>query len=147
MFVKDIEISIFGEMTYSANITLSQDAMYAPAELKKIIQEVCNKFLQNYSIRTPIYLSYDRTYTIPPYEIDDINDINERIIEEISSKANSRYIDDGEVISFWCESTKQNIYIRDPRRWKYNFEKSLFNLNVTYSEKHIGKYSNFSNKI
>lgn len=144
MFVKDIEISIFGEMTYSANITLSQDAMYAPAELKKIIQEVCNKFLQNYSIRTPIYLSYDRTYTIPPYEIDDIN---ERIIEEISSKANSRYIDDGEVISFWCESTKQNIYIRDPRRWKYNFEKSLFNLNVTYSEKHIGKYSNFSNKI
>ena len=144
MFVKDIEISIFGEMTYSANITLSQDAMYAPAELKKIIQEVCNKFLQNYSIRTPIYLSYDRTYTIPPYEIDDIN---ERIIEEILSKANSRYIDDEEVISFWCESTKQNIYIRDPRRWKYNFEKSLFNLNVTYSEKHIGKYSNFSNKI
>lgn len=144
MFVKDIEISIFGEMTYSANITLSQDAMYAPAELKKIIQEVCNKFLQNYSIRTPIYLSYDRTYTIPPYEIDDIN---ERIIEEISSKANSRYIDDGEIISFWCESIKQNIYIRDPRRWKYNFEKSLFNLNVTYSEKHIGKYSNFSNKI
>ena len=144
MFVKDIEISIFGEMTYSANITLSQDAMYAPAELKKIIQEVCNKFLQNYSIRTPIYLSYDRTYTIPPYEIDDIN---ERIIEEILSKANSRYIDDEEVISFWCESTKQNIYIRVPRRWKYKFEKSLFNLNVTYSEKHIGKYSNFSNKI
>ena len=35
MFVKDIEISIFGEMTYSANITLSHDAMYAPAELKK----------------------------------------------------------------------------------------------------------------
>ena len=131
-------------MTYSANITLSQDAMYAPAELKKIIQEVCNKFLQNYSIRTPIYLSYDRTYTIPPYEIDDIN---ERIIEEILSKANSRYIDDEEVISFWCESTKQNIYIRVPRRWKYKFEKSLFNLNVTYSEKHIGKYSNFSNKI
>ena len=130
MFVKDIEISIFGEMTYSANITLSQDAMYAPAELKKIIQEVCNKFLQNYSIRTPIYLSYDRTYTIPPYEIDDIN---ERIIEEILSKANSRYIDAEEVISFWCESTKQNIYIRDPRRWKYNSEKSLFNLNVTYS--------------
>ena len=31
--------------------------------------------------------------------------------------------------------------------WKYKFEKSLFNLNVTYSEKHIGKYSNFSNKI
>ena len=144
MFVKGIEISIFGEMTYSANITLSQDAMYAPAELKKIIQEVCNKFLQNYSICTPIYLSYDRTYTIPPYEIDDIN---ERIIEEILSKANSRYIDDEEVISFWCESTKQNIYIRDPRRWKYKFEKSLFNLNVTYSEKHIGKYSNFSNKI
>ena len=144
MFVKDIEISIFGEMTYSANITLSQDAMYASAELKKIIQEVCNKFLQNYSIRTPIYLSYDRTYTIPPYEIDDIN---ERIIEEILSKANSRYIDDEEVISFWCESTKQNIYIRVPRRWKYKFEKSLFNLNVTYSEKHIGKYSNFSNKI
>ena len=97
MFIKGIKISIFGEMTYSANITLSQDAMYAPAELKKIIQEVCNKFLQNYSIRTPIYFSYDRTYTIPPYEIDDIN---ERIIEEISSKANSRYIDDGEIISF-----------------------------------------------
>ncbi len=144
MFVKGIEISIFGEMTYSANIAFSQDAMSAPAELKKIIQEVCNKFLQNYSIRTPIYLSYGRTYTIPPYEIDVIN---ERIIEEISSKANSRYIDDGEIISFWCESTKQNVYIRDPRRWKYKFEKSLFNLNVTYSEKHIGKYSNFSNKI
>lgn len=144
MFVKGIEVSIFGEMTYSANIAFSQDAISAPAELKKIIQEVCNKFLQNYSIRTPIYLSYGRTYTIPPYEIDAIN---ERIIEEISSKANSRYIDDGEVISFWCESTKQNIYIRDSRRWKYKFEKSLFNLNVTYSEKHIGKYSNFSNKI
>ena len=144
MFVKGIEISIFGEMTYSADIALSQDAISAPAELKKIIQEVCNNFLQNYSIRTPIYLSYGRTYTIPPYEI---NDINERILEEISYNANSRYIDDGEIISFWCESTKQNIYIRDPRRLKYEFEKSLFNLNVTYSEKHIGKYSNFSNKI
>ena len=142
MFVKGIEISIFGEMPYSANIAFSQDAMSAPAELKKIIQEVCNNFLQNYSI--PIYLSYGRTYTIPPYEIDDIN---ERILDKISSSNNSRYIDDGEVISFWCESTKQNIYIRDPRRWKYKFEKSLFNLNVTYSEKHIGKYSNFSNKI
>ena len=144
MFVKGIEISIFGEMTYSANIAFSQDAMSAPTELKKIIQEVCYNFLQNYSKRTPIYLSYGRTYTIPPYEIDVIN---EKIIEEISSKANSRYIDDGELISFWCESTKQNVYIRDPRRWKYKFEKSLFNLNVTYSEKHIGKYSNFSNKI
>ena len=144
MFVKGIEISIFGEMTYSADIALSQDAISAPAELKKIIQEVCNNFLQRYSIRTPIYFSYGRTYTIPPYEIDDIN---ERILEKISYNANSRYIDDGEIISFWCESTKQNIYIRDPRRWKYKFEKSLFNLNVTYSEKHIGKYSNFSNKI
>ena len=144
MFVKGIEISIFGEMTYSANIALSQDAMSAPAELKKIIQEVCNNFLQSYSIRTPIYLSYGRTYTIPPYEIDDIN---ERILDKISSSNNSRYINEGEVISFWCESTKQNIYVRDPRRLKYEFEKSLFNLNVTYSEKHIGKYSNFSNKI
>ena len=144
MFVKGIEISIFGEMTYSANIAFSQDAMFAPAELKKIIQEVCNKFLQNYSIRTPIYLSYGKTYTIPPYEIDSIN---ERILEEISSSNNSRYIDEGELISFWCESTKQNVYIRDSRRWKEKFEKSLFNLNVTYSEKHIGKYSNFSNKI
>ena len=144
MFVKGIEISIFGEMTYSANIAFSQDAMSAPAELKKIIQEVCNNFLQSYSIRTPIYLSYGRTYTIPPYEI---NIINERILKKISYNANSRYIDDGEIISFWCESTKQNIYIRDPRRLKYEFEKSLFNLNVTYSEKHIGKYSNFSNKI
>ena len=144
MFVKGIEISIFGEMTYSANIAFSQDAMSAPAELKKIIQEVCNNFLQSYSIRTPIYLSYGRTYTIPPYEI---NIINERILKKISYNANSRYIDDGEIISFWCESTKQNIYIRDPRRLKYEFEKSLFNLNVTYFEKHIGKYSNFSNKI
>ena len=144
MFVKGIEISIFGEMTYSANIAFSQDAMSAPTELKKIIQEVCNNFLQSYSIRTPIYLSYGRTYTIPPYEIDDIN---ERILDKISSSNNSRYIDEGEIISFWCESTKQNIYIRDPRRLKYEFEKSLFNLNVTYSEKHIGKYSNFSNKI
>ena len=144
MFVKGIEISIFGEMTYSANIAFSQDAMSAPAELKKIIQEVCNNFLQSYSIRTPIYLSYGRTYTIPPYEI---NIINERILKKISYNANSRYIDGGELISFWCESTKQNIYIRDPRRLKYEFEKSLFNLNVTYSEKHIGKYSNFSNKI
>ena len=144
MFVKGIEISLFGEMTYSANIAFSQDVMSAPAELKKIIQEVCNNFLQRYSIRTPIYLSYGRTYTIPPYEI---NIINESILKEISYNANSRYIDDGEIISFWCESTKQNIYIRDPRRLKYEFEKSLFNLNVTYSEKHIGKYSNFSNKI
>ena len=144
MFVKGIKISIFGEMTYSANIAFSQDAMSAPAELKKIIQEVCNKFLQNYSIRTPIYISYGRTYTIPPYEIDDIN---ERIIEEISSSNNSRCMDEGGLISFWCESTKQNVYIRDPRKWKYKFEKSLFDLNVTYSEKYIGKYSNFSNKI
>lgn len=144
MFVKGIEVSIFGEMTYNANIAFSQDAMSAPIELKKIIQEVCNNFLQNYSLRTPIYLSYGRTYTIPPYEIDVIN---ERIIEEISSKANSRYIDDGEVISFWCESTKQNVYIRDPKRWKYKFEKSLFNLNVNYSEKYIKEYGNFSNKI
>lgn len=144
MFVKGIEISIFGEMTYSANIAFSQDAVSAPTELKKIIQEVCNNFLQSYSIRTPIYLSYGKTYTIPPYEIDDIN---ERILDKISSSNNSRYIDEGEIISFWCESTKQNIYIRDPRRLKYEFEKSLFNLNVTYSEKHIGKYSNFSNKI
>lgn len=144
MFVKGIEISIFGEMTYSANIAFSQDAMFAPAELKKIIQEVCNKFLQNYSMRTPIYISYGRTYTIPPYEIDDIN---ERILEEIAHSPNARYIDGGELISFWCESTKQNVYIRDLRRWKYKFEKSLFNLNVTYSEKYIGKYNNFSNKI
>ena len=144
MFVKGIEIKIFGEMTYNANIAFSQDALYAPIELKKIIQEVCSNFLKMYSIRTPIYLSYGRTYTIPPYEI---NIINEKILEEISYNANSRYIDDGEIISFWCESTKQNIYIRDPRKWKYKFEKSLFNLNVTYSEKHIGKYSNFSNKI
>ena len=144
MFVKGIEISIFGEMTYSANIALSQDAISAPAELKKIIQEVCNNFLQRYSIRTPIYLSYGRTYTIPPYEI---NIVNEKILEEIAHSPNARYIDGGEIISFWCESTKQNIYIRDPRRLKYEFEKSLFNLNVTYSEKHIGKYSNFSNKI
>ena len=144
MFVKGIEIKIFGEMTYNANIDFSQDAMYAPIELKKIIQEVCSNFLKMYSIYTPIYLSYGKTYTIPPYEIDYIN---ERILEEISSSNNSRYINEGEIISFWCESTKQNIYIRDPRRWKYKFEKSLFNLNVTYSEKHIGKYSNFSNKI
>ena len=144
MFVKGIEISIFGEMTYNANIAFSQDAMSAPAELKKIIQEVCNNFLQRYSIRTPIYLSYGRTYTIPPYEI---NIINEKILEEISHSPNARHMDGGELISFWCESIKQNIYIRDPRKWKYEFEKSLFNLNVIYSEKHIGKYSNFSNKI
>lgn len=144
MFVKGIEIKIFGEMTYNANIDFSQDAMYAPVELKKIIQEVCIKFLQNYSLNTPIYLSYGKTYAIPPYEIDIIN---ERILEEISSSNNSRYMDEGELISFWCESTKQNVYIRDPRKWKYKFEKSLFDLNVTYSEKYIGKYSNFSNKI
>ena len=144
MFVKGIEISIFGEMTYNANIAFSQDAMSAPAELKKIIQEVCNNFLQRYSIRTPIYLSYGRTYTIPPYEI---NIINEKILEEIVHSPNARYIDGGELISFWCESTKQFVYIRDARKWKYEFEKQLFNFNVTYSEKHIGKYSNFSNKI
>lgn len=144
MFVKGIEIKIFGEMTYNANIDFSQDAMYAPVELKKIIQEVCSKFLQNYSLHTPIYLSYGKTYTIPPYEIDSIN---ERILEEISSSNNSRYMDEGELISFWCESTKQNVYIRDPRKWKYKFEKSLFDLNVTYSEKYIEKYNNFSNKI
>ena len=74
MFVKGIEIKIFGEMTYNANIDFSQDAMYAPVELKKIIQEVCSKFLQNYSLHTPIYLSYGKTYAIPPYEIDDINE-------------------------------------------------------------------------
>ena len=80
MFIKGIEISIFGEMTYNANIAFSQDAMSAPAELKKIIQEVCHNFVQSYIIRAPIYLRYGRTYTIPPYEIDDIN---ERILKEI----------------------------------------------------------------
>ena len=144
MFVKGIEISIFGEMTYNANIAFSQDAMSAPAELKKIIQEVCNNFLQRYSIRTPIYLSYGKRYTIPPYEI---NIIKKKILEEIAHSPNARYIDGGELISFWCESTKQFVYIRDARKWKYEFEKQLFNFNVTYSEKHIGKYSNFSNKI
>ena len=59
MFVKDIEISIFGEMTYSANIAFSQDAMSAPTELKKIIQEVCNKFLQKKQTDLwSIYLKY-----------------------------------------------------------------------------------------
>ena len=48
MFVKGIEISIFGEMTYSANIAFSQDAMSAPVELKKIIQEVCYNFAKIY---------------------------------------------------------------------------------------------------
>ena len=144
MFVKGIEISLFGEMTYSANIAFSQDAMSAPAELKKIIQEVCNNFLQRYSIRTPIYFSYGKRYTIPPYEI---NIINEKILEKIAHSPNARYIDGGELISFWCESTKQFVYIRDARKWKYEFEKQLFNFNVTYSEKHIKKYGNFSNKI
>ena len=145
MFIKGIEISIFGEMTYNANIAFSQDAMSAPAELKKIIQEVCNNFLQRYSICTPIYLSYGRTYTIPPYEI---NIINEKILEEIAHSPNARYISGGELISFWCESIKQYIYIRDIRRWDYEYRNSFFNnVKISYSEKHIGKYSNFSNKI
>ena len=112
MFVKGIEISIFGEMTYNANIAFSQDAMSAPAELKKIIQEVCNNFLQRYSIRTPIYLSYGKTYTIPPYEI---NIINEKILEEIAHSPNARYIDGGELISFFFVCTKQFVYISDAR--------------------------------
>ena len=145
MFVKSIEIKIFGEMTFNANIYFSQDALYAPVELKKIIQEVCNKFLQRYSLSTPIYLSYGKIYTIPPYEIDIIN---EKILEEISHSPNARYTDNGEFISFWCESVNQNIYIRNTRRWKYEYENSfLNNIKVAYCEKHIKKYGNFSNKI
>ena len=141
MIVKDLEISFTYEMDSIVNIIFMEEL---PIELKRIAQEVCKEFLQIYCSNVPVRVECGMKYHVPLYEI---NIINERILKKISYNANSRYIDDGEIISFWCESTKQNIYIRDPRRWKYEFEKSLFNLNVTYSEKHIGKYSNFSNKI
>ena len=141
MIVKDLEISFTYEMDYIVNIIFMEEL---PIELKRIAQEVCKEFLQIYCSNVPVRVECGMKYHVPLYEI---NIINESILKKISYNANSRYIDDGEIISFWCESTKQNIYIRDPRRLKYEFEKSLFNLNVTYSEKHIGKYSNFSNKI
>ena len=141
MIVKDLEISFSYEMNYIVNIIFNEEL---PIELRRIAQEVCKEFLQIYCSNVSVRVEYGIKYHVPLYEIDIIN---EKILEEIAHSPNARYIDGGELISFWCESTKQNIYIRDPRRWKYKFEKSLFNLNVTYSEKHIGKYSNFSNKI
>lgn len=141
MIIKDLEISFSYEMNYIVNIIFNEEP---PIELRRIAQEVCKEFLQTYCSSVPVRVEYGIKYHVPLYEIDIIN---EKILEEIAHSPNARYISGGEVISFWCESIKQNVYIRDLRRWKYKFEKSLFNLNVTYSEKHIGKYSNFSNKI
>ena len=141
MIVKDLEISFSYEMNYIVNIIFNEEP---PIELRRIAQEVCKEFLQIYCSNVSVRVEYGIKYHVPLYEIDIIN---EKILEEIAHSPNARYIDGGELISFWCESIKQNIYIRDSRKWKYEFEKSLFNLNVTYSEKHIGKYSNFSNKI
>ena len=141
MIVKDLEISFSYEMNYIVNIIFNEES---PIELKRIAQEVCKEFLQIYCSNVSVRVEYGIKYHVPLYEIDIIN---EKILEEIAHSPNARYIDGGKLISFWCESIKQNIYIRDSRKWKYEFEKSLFNLNVTYSEKHIGKYSNFSNKI
>ena len=141
MIVKDLEISFTYEMDYIVNIIFMEEF---PIELKRIAQEVCKEFLQIYCSNVPVRVEYGMKYHVPLYEIDIIN---EKILEEIAHSPNARYIDGGELISFWCESTKQFVYIRDARKWKYEFEKQLFNFNVTYSEKHIGKYSNFSNKI
>ena len=141
MIVKDLEISFSYEMNYIVNIIFNEEP---PIELRRIAQEVCKEFLQIYCSNVSVRVEYGIKYHVPLYEIDIIN---KKILEEIAHSPNARYIDGGELISFWCESIKQNIYIRDSRKWKYEFEKSLFNLNVTYSEKHIGKYSNFSNKI
>ena len=141
MIVKDLEISFSYEMNYIVNIIFNEEP---PVELRRIAQEVCKEFLQIYCSNVPVRVEYGMKYHVPLYEIDIIN---EKILEEIAHSPNARYIDGGELISFWCESTKQNVYIRNTRKWKYEFEKSLFNLNVTYSEKHIKKYGNFSNKI
>ena len=141
MIVKDLEISFTYEMSYIVNIIFMEEP---PIELKRIAQEICKEFLQIYCSNVPVRVEYGMKYHVPLYEIDIIN---EKILEEIAHSPNARYIDGGELISFWCESIKQNIYIRDSRKWKYDFEKSLFNLNVTYSEKYIKEYGNFSNKI
>ena len=141
MIVKDLEISFSYEMNYIVNIIFNEEP---PVELRRIAQEVCKEFLQIYCSNVPVHVECGMKYHVPLYEIDIIN---EKILEEIAHSPNARYIDGGELISFWCESTKQNVYIRNTRKWKYEFEKSLFNLNVTYSEKHIKKYGNFSNKI
>ena len=141
MIVKDLEISFSYEMNYIVNIIFNEEP---PIELRRIAQEVCKEFLQIYCSNVSVRVEYGIKYHVPLYEIDIIN---EKILEEIAHSPNARYIDGGELISFWCESIKQNIYIRDSRKWKYEFEKQLFNFNVTYSEKHIKKYGNFSNKI
>ena len=141
MIVKDLEISFTYEMSYIVNIIFMEEP---PIELKRIAQEICKEFLQIYCSNVPVRVEYGMKYHVPLYEIDIIN---EKILEEIAHSPNARYIDGGELISFWCESIKQNIYIREYRKWKYDFEKSLFNLNVTYSEKYIKEYGNFSNKI
>ena len=141
MIVKDLEISFTYEMDYIVNIIFMEEL---PIELKRIAQEVCKEFLQIYCSNVPVRVECGMKYHVPLYEIDIIN---EKILEEIAHSPNARYIDGGELISFWCESTKQFVYIRDARKWKYEFEKQLFNFNVTYSEKHIKKYGNFSNKI
>ena len=127
MIVKDLEISFTYEMSYIVNIIFMEEP---PIELKRIAQEICKEFLQIYCSNVPVRVEYGMKYHVPLYEIDIIN---EKILEEIAHSPNARYIDGGELISFWCESIKQNIYIRDSRKWKYDFEKSLFNLNVTYS--------------
>ena len=141
MIVKDLEISFTYEMDYIVNIIFMEEL---PIELKRIAQEVCKELLQIYCSNVPVRVECGMKYHVPLYEI---NIINEKILEEIAHSPNARYIDGGELISFWCESTKQFVYIRDARKWKYEFEKQLFNFNVTYSEKHIKKYGNFSNKI
>ena len=141
MIVKDLEISFSYEMNYIVNIIFNEEP---PIELRRIAQEVCKEFLQIYCSNVSVRVEYGIKYHVPLYEIDIIN---EKILEEIAHSPNARYIDGGELISFWCESTKQFVYIRDARKWKYKFEKQLFNFNVTYSEKHIKKYGNFSNKI
>ena len=141
MIVKDLEISFSYEMNYIVNIIFNEEP---PIELRRIAQEVCKEFLQIYCSNVSVRVEYGIKYHVPLYEIDIIN---EKILEEIAHSPNARYIDGGELISFWCESTKQFVYIRDARKWKYEFEKQLFNFNVTYSEKHIKKYGNFSNKI
>lgn len=142
MIVKDLEISFSYEMNYIVNIIFNEEP---PIELRRIAQEVCKEFLQTYCSSVPVRAEYGIKYHVPLYEIDIIN---EKILEEIAHSPNARYIDGGELISFWCESIKQYIYIRDNRRWDYECRNSFFNnIKISYSEKHIGKYSNFSNKI
>lgn len=141
MFVRDIEFLTTYDGAYNVNIIPYREDL--PIEIRQITQRVCMRVLHDYIDATPIRVQYGCEIRVPLYIIDDIND---RIFEEILHSPNARADIKG-IISFWCDSIKSNIYIRDNRNL---FEFKSFNTTTyteKYTERHMGKYGNFSNKI